>query len=497
MGGGFILRALDICKSYPGVQALADVRLEIERGKVHALVGENGAGKSTLARVLAGMSRPDSGSIEFDGRVVRLRHPHEALRLGISMIHQELLLAPEMTAAENILMGREPVRRGGIWIDRARMNAEAARLLGRLGAAVPPDRKVKFLGVADMQAVEIAKALAHEAGVIIMDEPTSALSAREAESLFGIIGELKRAGVAIVYITHKMEEMFRIADTVTVLRDGRRVGTLPAGELDRDRLIAMMVGRPLATAPAGGGTAKGEVVLEVVGLGRAGRFRDVTFAVRRGEILGIAGLVGAGRTELLRALFGLAPADSGEIRLRGGRVDISSPADALALGIAMVGEDRKLTGLVSTMSVKRNITLSSLDRCCKGPFICPELENRSADGQIRDLGIRAPHRDFNVSFLSGGNQQKVVLAKALLAGPDVLLLDEPTRGIDVAAKAEVHAIVRDLARKGKAIVLVSSELPEVLSLSDRLLVMRQGTVSAELDPRCATQDEVIRQAVPA
>jgi ABC-type sugar transport system ATPase subunit len=492
-----LLRARGLSKSFPGVRALEDVSLEIERGAVHALMGENGAGKSTLSRILAGLAEPEAGTIEFKGVPVRLRHPHEAIRLGISMIHQELLLFPEMTAAENVLMGQEPVRGWGGWLDRPRMNAEAARLLGRLGASIPPARKVKDLGVAERQTVEIAKALAHRADVLIMDEPTSSLSAREAEALFRVIADLKREGAAVLYISHKMEEVFRIADRVTVLRDGRLVGTHPIGELTPDRLIALMVGREIDLSSRRAPVEPGETMLEAVGLGRAGRFRGVSLRARRGEVLGLAGLVGAGRTEVLSALYGLAPADEGEIRVRGARAEIRSPQDALARGIALVGEDRKGLGLVGPMSVRQNITLSALRRYCRGPFVDRAREDAAAEGQIRGLGIRAAARDPGVLTLSGGNQQKVVIAKALLTEPDILLLDEPTRGIDVAAKAEVHAIVADLARRGKAVVMASSELPEVLSLCDRILVMREGAVSAELDPRNATQEDVMRHAVPA
>ena len=492
-----LLRARGLSKSFPGVRALEDVSLEIERGTVHALMGENGAGKSTFSRILAGLAEPDAGRIEFKGVPVRLRHPHEAIRLGISMIHQELLLFPEMTAAENVLIGQEPVRGWGGWLDRPRMNAEAARLLDRLGAAIPPVRKVKDLGVAERQTVEIARALARRADLLVMDEPTSSLSAREAEALFRVIADLKREGVAVLYVSHKMDEIFRIADRVTVLRDGRLVGTHSIGELTAGRLIALMVGRDIDLSSRRAPVEPGETMLEAVDLGRAGRFRGVSLRVRRGEVLGLAGLVGAGRTEVLSALYGLAPADEGEIRVRGARAEIRSPQDALARGIALVGEDRKGLGLVGPMSVRQNITLSALRRYCRGPFVDRAREDAAAEGQIRGLGIRAAARDPGVLTLSGGNQQKVVIAKALLTEPDILLLDEPTRGIDVAAKAEVHAIVADLARRGKAVVMASSELPEVLSLCDRILVMREGAVSAELDPRNVTQEDVMRHAVPA
>lgn len=489
-----LLRARGLSKSYLGVRALSDVSLEIEAGRVHALVGENGAGKSTLARVLTGMTAPDAGVIEFKGHAVRWRHPHEALRRGLSMIHQELLLFPELTVAENILMGREPRR--GPWIDRARQDAEVERILERLGLPIPPGRLVQELSVAERQMVEIARALVHRAEVLFMDEPTSALSAREVEALFGIVGDLRRSGVAVVYVSHRLDEVYRLADRITVLRDGAHVGTYRPDEVPPDRLIALMVGRPLAAAAGGSRAEPGEMVLEVTGLGRTGRFRNVTFQVRRGEVLGLAGLMGAGRTEVLEALFGLVPADGGEIRVRGCPVRISNPRDALRRGIALVGEDRRRTGLVPRMTVRHNLTLASLGRWCRGLFVDRRAEERAAGDQIRGLGIRA-HPDQPVETLSGGHQQKVVIGRSLLAGPEILLLDEPTRGIDVGAKAEIHDLIRQLARKGKAVVLVSSELPEVMSLSDRLLVMREGTVRAELDPRRATPEDVMRHAVPA
>jgi len=490
-----VLQAGNVSKAFPGVQALADVELDVEAGAVHALIGENGAGKSTLARILAGLDQPDSGEIRFLGRAVRLRHPHEALRLGVAMIHQELMPFPALSVAENILMGCEPTRGRVGWIDRGKLFAQARTALQRLGGRISPHRLMADLSVAEMQTVEIAKALVHEARVLIMDEPTSALSAHEAEALFRVITELKSNGVAIVYVSHKLDEVLRLADTVTVLRDGRHVGTRRSRDLDADALIAMMVGRELGLAPERADVAKGETVLAVENLGRAGCFRDVTFEVGRGEVLGIAGLMGAGRTEVLSALFGLAPADAGAIRMHGRAVRIRTPGEALRHGIALVSEDRQNQGLVLEMSVKHNLTLASLGRCCRGPVVSRRRENNVADEQIRTFNIKTSSRDKPLRFLSGGNQQKVMIAKALLAEPDLLLLDEPTRGIDVAAKAEVYAIISGLAQAGKAIVLVSSELPEALGLSDRLLVMRHGSVSAELDPSRTTPEQVMKHAM--
>ena len=492
----YLLQVKDLSKSFPGVQALAGVRLELAAGTVHALMGENGAGKTTLMRILAGLCPPDAGEIRFKGRAIELRSPHDALRMGIAMIHQELLPFPDLAVAENIFMGQEPASRFLGWIDQAALQREATRLLEQLGVSLPPTRKMKHLSVAEMQAVEIAKALAHRAEVLIMDEPTSALSDREAGALFRVIGDLKRRGVAIIYISHKLDEVFRLADTVTVLRDGRHVATHPMGELDETQLIRLMVGRELIPAGARPSRPAGEVVLEVRGLTKAGQFREVHFELRRGEILGLAGLMGAGRTELARALFGLAPADRGEVWLHGRKRRFTSPAQAIARGLAMVTEDRKQEGLVLPMSVQHNLTLSSLGRYCRGGFISRRRENQTAEEQIRSFSIKTPHRQQTVRLLSGGNQQKVVLAKALLTKPEVLILDEPTRGIDLGAKAEIYALIPELARQGLAILMISSELPEILRLSDRILVMRAGTLTAELDPRDTCQEEILRYAMP-
>ena len=492
---GVLLRARNLSRSFPGVRALDGVHLAIEAGKTHAVMGENGAGKSTLMRILAGLDKPDAGEILFEGRPVRLRSPQTALRLGIAMIHQELLPFPEMTVAENIFIGREPASALFGWLDKGSMRREAGRLLGLLGAPFSPVMRMKELSVAGMQMVEIAKALAHEARVIIMDEPTSALSDRETEALFRVIGDLQHRGVAVIFISHKLDEVFRLADAVTVLRDGRHVATCPVGEVTREKLIALMVGRELNTVFPPIPSGIGEVVLSVRGLTKAGCYQDIHLEARRGEILGFAGLMGAGRTELVSAVSGLAPADSGEIRVRGRRVRIASPRDGLANGIAMVTEDRKNEGLVLTLSVKQNLTLASLRACCRGGFIDHRVENRVADERIRALGIKTPGRDEQVYHLSGGNQQKVVIGRALLANPDILILDEPTRGIDIGAKAEVYELIVRLASEGKAILLVSSELPEVMALSHRILVMHEGTITAELDPRRTTPEEVLKHAM--
>ena len=493
----YVLQVKDLSKSFPGVKALDGVRLEVERGTVHALMGENGAGKSTLMRILIGLQPPDAGEIWIKGRRVALRSPHEALQHGIAMIHQELLPFPDLTVAENLFMGHEPVSGPLGWIDRKTLHREATRLLERLGLPVATTRRMKELSVAEMQTVEIAKALAHRAEVIIMDEPTSAISNREVEALFRVIRDLKQQGVAVIYISHKMEEVFQIADTVTVLRDGCHVATSPLGALTQPELIRLMVGRELGTGFTRTPHPPGEEALAVRGLTQPGQFRDITFAVRRGEILGFAGLMGAGRTEVMRALYGLAPAESGEILVDGRPVRIGSPAEAMAHGIAWVSEDRKREGLVLNLPVDQNLTLSSLARFCRGGFIHGAAARAVADEQIRAYSIKTPDRRQPVLHLSGGNQQKVVLAKALLCHPTVLILDEPTRGIDVGAKREIYALMARLAREGLAILMVSSELPEILSLSDRILVMRQGALTAELDSHQTSPEMILKYAMPA
>jgi ABC-type sugar transport system ATPase subunit len=494
--GATVLEAQSISKTFAGVRALANVSLSLRAGEVHALMGENGAGKSTLMKVLAGLHQPDAGEVILGGGRVAIRSPHEAMRLGIAMVHQELMPIPDLTVAENVLLGHEPVSGFPGWIDRRALRAETQRLLALLDANLAVDRRMRELSVAQMQTVEIAKALAFNARVVIMDEPTAAISGREVESLFKVIATLRSRGVAIVYITHRMDEVFRIAQTITVLRDGQSVGTFPASDLDEPRLITLMVGRELNTVFPPIGAVIGDVALSVRDLGRNGAFRNVSFDVRAGEVVGLAGLMGAGRTELVSALFGLAPADCGEIEVHGTPVRIRRPADAIRYGIGMVTEDRKTFGLVPEMSVRQNISLAALNACCRGPLLNHAREAEMVDASMREFAIRAAGSGQAVSRLSGGNQQKVVIARTLLAQPSIVLLDEPTRGIDVGAKIEVYKIIAKLAREGKAVVLVSSDLPEIMSLGNRVLVMRQGIIAAELDPAHTSQEEVLRHAMP-
>ncbi|MBS1857378.1 MAG: sugar ABC transporter ATP-binding protein [Acidobacteria bacterium] len=477
-----LLQLEGISKSFWGIRALDGAGLSVARGEVHALTGENGAGKSTLMKIVAGIERPDSGAIRFTGSAV-------------AMIHQELLPFPEMTVAENICMGAEPANAFG-WLDKSAMHHRAAELLARLGVDVMPGARMGDLSFAEQQSVEISKAVGQQADLLIMDEPTSALSDRECERLFRIIGDLKQRGVAVIYISHRMDEIFRLADTITVMRDGRPVATRPASGFDEATLISLMVGRDFDAALVRQPAQTGEVALEVRKLTREAKFRDITFTLRAGEILGLAGLIGAGRTEIASAIFGLDPAGSGDIVVRGRSVRIGSPADALAQGIAMVTEDRKRYGFVGDMGVRENVTLSSLRRYSAGGFVRRGAEDAAADEQIRALSIRAAGREQQVKYLSGGNQQKVVLARALLSDPAILILDEPTRGVDVGAKAEIYGLIARLARQGKAILLVSSEMNEILALSDRILVIREGAIAAEVTPSRTTPEEILSYAMP-
>ncbi len=476
-------------KAFPGVQALLDVDLDLRAGEVHALVGENGAGKSTLMKIVAGVYRPDGGSVQLAGQPVLNESPRQALERGISMIHQELNLAPNLSVAENVFLGRAPTR-GGL-IDWRRLYANAEALAARLGIELDVRARVEELSVARQQMVEIAKALSLDARVIIMDEPTSALTERETEALFDIIDRLRRQGVAVVYISHRLDEIFRVADRVTVLRDGRLVGTLPIAESTQQQLIGMMVGRELTTLFPKAPLEIGEAVLEVRQLRRDGVLDDINFVLRRREILGLAGLVGAGRTELVRVLFGADRLDGGQILIEGRPVRIRGPRDAIRLGLGFVTEDRKLQGLVMGMTVRENETLASLAQVSRLGFLDLARERALAKRLVDQLGVRTPGVEQEVANLSGGNQQKVVIAKWLATRPRILILDEPTRGIDVAAKAEVHALMSQLARDGVSILMISSELPEILGMSDRILVMRQGRLTGEFTREQASQEAIL------
>ena len=494
-----LLRMEKISKAFPGVQALDTVDFEVAAGEVVALVGENGAGKSTLMKILCGAYHKDSGRILLNGQEVEIDSPHHAQELSISIIYQEFNLTPNQSAAANIFISREPRQRGPgrflNFVDRRRMEQEAQGHLEMVGARVSATSLIRDLSVAEQQMVEVAKALAVNASIIIMDEPTSALGEDEVETLFGIIETLKEQGIAIIFITHRLEEVLRIADRVVILRDGKRVGSMSIGEATPDEIIRMMVGRELLTDMFRKEQAEiGEPLLEVRGLTGRTLVKDVTFTLRRGEILGFAGLVGAGRTETARLLFGADPVESGEILIEGKPVRIHSPVNAVQAGLSLVPEDRGLQGLVLMLPVQENIVLPTLDEHSAAGWVDRRGTRDTAQEYVDKLNIRTPHLQQQAMYLSGGNQQKVVLAKWLASNPKVLIMDEPTRGIDVGAKAEVHALMSQLAQAGMGIIMISSELPEILGMSDRILVMSEGRVAAILDREEATQEKIMAYA---
>ncbi len=500
---GPILQLTGIRKSFDGVRALRGVSFDLREGEVHALVGENGAGKSTLIKVITGAHRPDEGTIVVAGRPIEANDPGLARSLGIAAIYQQPALFPDLTVAENIAFGLEPP---GAWrrVDWRGRADRARDLLNRVGARIDPSTEVRHLAMAEQQLVEIARALGAEARILIMDEPTSSLTDVEVDRLFRVIGDLRGRGVGIIYISHRLDELPRIADRVTALRDGAHVGTRPMAEVDRPALIRMMVGRDLGSVFPKRAVDPGAIALEAEGVGcRASGVRDASFRVRKGEILGLAGLIGSGRTELARILFGLTPADSGTIRVGGRATRIDSPARAVALGIALVPEDRRRHGVIPEMSVAANATLASLGRVSgRSGWLDRRRERTRASALVERLGVKAASIDSAVGDLSGGNQQKVALGRWLEADPAVLILDEPTQGVDVGAKAEIHRWMGELAAGGMAIVMISSELPEILGMSDRIAVMHGGTIAGTLDRPGATPEAILdlalgRRAAPA
>lgn len=489
----FALEAEGISKFFPGVKALDNVSLRVRPGTVHALMGENGAGKSTLMKCLIGMYRPDQGSIKIKGEPVQFRDTMDALRSGISMIHQELNLVPHMTVAENIWLGREPVKFG--FVDHARLNEETQQLVSRLNIRLKADRLVGELSIASQQMVEIAKAVSWNSDIVIMDEPTSALTETEVAHLFTIIRDLREQGKAIVYISHKMDEIFAITDEISVFRDGSWVGSDSTSAFTRQSLITKMVGRELTQLFPKFNNAIGEEVLTVRHLSCQDRFSDVSFGVRRGEILGVAGLVGAGRSEVMESLFGMVPFDSGEILIDGVPVAIDSPSVAIEKGMAFLTEDRKKSGLFLVLSVLENMSIVNMPEYSgKGGFVSHVKMAQDCMDQIRRLNIKTPTMDQIINNLSGGNQQKVLIARWLLAQPKILILDEPTRGIDVGAKAEIYRLISELANRGVAIIMVSSELPEILGMSDRIMVMHGGRITGILDKDEADQETILSLA---
>lgn len=490
-----ILETRNIHKRFPGVHALNDVSIDVFPGEVLAIVGENGAGKSTLMKVLAGAIQPDEGIVRIGGAEVDISSPKRSQELGIGIIFQELSLVDALTVGENIYLGDLPRTKGLRWkVDWKELWSRTEVLLERVGVRVRPQTPVRNLSVAQKQLVEIARALARNVRVLILDEPTSSLTSQETETLFDIIASLRERGVGIIYISHRLEEVFAIAQRVTVLRDGRMVGTVDIDDATHEGLVSMMVGRDLSHLFVRAKESYGPPFLEARGLRRAGVLEDIDFEVRPGEIVGIAGLVGSGRTELIRCLFGADPIDAGQITLGGEPVRIRSPRDAVRLGIGLVPEDRKLQALFLGMAVRENISVPVLSRLGSTPAFPSRARERGLANQfINNLQIRTPTMEQRVAALSGGNQQKVIIARWLATNPRVLFLDEPTRGIDVGAKAEVHGLIAQLAEQGVAIVMVSSELPEILGMSHRVVVMREGRLVANI-PRADATEELIMAA---
>ncbi|MBY5777046.1 sugar ABC transporter ATP-binding protein [Rhizobium leguminosarum] len=490
----YLLSAEGVRKEFPGVVALDDVQFRLKRASVHALMGENGAGKSTLMKILAGIYTPDKGDIRLKGIEIRLKSPLDALENGIAMIHQELNLMPFMTVAENIWIRREPKNRLG-FIDHGVMHRMTEDLFTRLNISIDPDIEVRFLSVANRQMVEIAKAVSYNSDVLIMDEPTSALTEREVEHLFSIIRDLRAQGIGIVYITHKMNELFEIADEFSVFRDGRYIGTHASTDVTRDDIIRMMVGREITQMFPKEEVPIGEVVLSVKDLCLKGVFNNVSFEVRAGEILGVAGLVGSGRSNVAETLFGVTPASSGSVELYGKPVTITSPTEAIRNRMAFLTEDRKDTGCLLILDILENMQIAVLqDRYVKGGFVQQGAIEASCEDMAKKLRVKTPNLYERVENLSGGNQQKVLIGRWLLTNPRILILDEPTRGIDVGAKAEIHRLVTEMARDGVAVVMISSEMPEVLGMSDRIMVMHEGRVTGFLNRDEATQIKVMELA---
>jgi rhamnose transport system ATP-binding protein len=490
-----LLQAKSITKTFAGVKALKGVSFDLVEGEVHALVGENGAGKSTLIKIMSGAVKADSGTLFVSGRPVTHNDPATARSLGIAVIYQQPALFPHLTVSENIALALET---GSLWrrVNWKRRRAQAAELLNRIGASIDPDRLVSTLSMPEQQLVEIAKAIGADAKILIMDEPTASLTDREVSNLFGVIDVLRSRGVGIIYISHRLEEISSIADRITVLRDGESVGTERKEEVDRSQLINMIVGRELSAVFPKREVPKGDVVLELHNVeNRDCGLHDISISVRAGEILGLAGLVGAGRTELAETVFGLMPMDRGEIFLRGDRVRISSPSDAIRSGIAYLPEDRRQHGVILDMPISANTSLATLKDVSRAGLIDAAGETQLAESYVARLSIKAPSVDDDLQTLSGGNQQKVALARWLATRPAVLILDEPTQGVDVGSKSEIHGLMVELAERGVGIIMISSELPEILGMSDRIAVMHAGSITGILSRKEATQQNILALAL--
>ena len=490
--GNPFLQMTGISKRFHGVQALQKVDFSAELGQVTALVGENGAGKSTLMKILAGIHKRDEGEILLGGNPARIDSPIAAMQQGISVIHQELNVLPNLSIAENIFVGRE--KKKGMFVDKQYYREKTTELLRQVDLNVDPDTQTRYLSTAQKQMVEILRAISSEAKIVVMDEPTSSLTKRETDVLFNIIRTLKKNNVGIIYISHRMDEILELADRVVVFRDGRRVGALTREEMTEGKIINMMVGRELHEIFAKRPAPIGDVVLEAKGLS-VGYVRDVSFKVRAGEILGFSGLVGAGRSETMQLIFGVDKADAGEVWLEGKKLDIKCSGDAIDAGIALVPEDRKEQALILGMDIRENMSLAILKKLRNGLFVDGGKQTDMAEKYVKELRVATPSIKQTVKNLSGGNQQKVVIAKWLASKPKVLILDEPTRGIDVGAKQEIYSLMSDLANQGIAIIMVSSELPEVLGMSDRIVVMHEGRVKGELTREEATQERIMQMAI--
>lgn len=500
MSSEYILQMKNCRKEFPGVVALNDVSLYLKRGEVHALIGENGAGKSTIMKILAGIHTLDGGEIILNDEVFVAKNPIDALKKGISMIHQELDLIPDMTVQENIFAGQEETGKFGI-VKKKKLIMRTQELLDDLKLDIRPTQYVRELSVAQMQMVAIVKATAFDADIIIMDEPTSAITEREVDKLFDVIRHLKKQNKAIVYISHKMDEIFQICDVTTVMRDGELIGTKSIKDTNNDDLVQMMVGRDLSNMYIKNERKEksfdtNEILLEVKGLTRVGEFEDINFYVKRGEILGVSGLMGAGRTEVMETIFGLRKPDAGEIKILGEKVKINKAKKAINHGMAFVTEDRKTYGLNLVGSVKTNITLTYMNSILRNKLILNfAKENNVVDEKIKELNIKTSSRETIVGTLSGGNQQKVIIAKWLLGNPDILIMDEPTRGIDVGAKSEIYKIIDNLAHQGKSVIIISSELPELCGMCDRAIVMHEGRITGEFDRKDFSQENIMSCAI--
>ncbi|MGJ9384784.1 sugar ABC transporter ATP-binding protein [Salipaludibacillus sp. CF4.18] len=494
MSNDYILELENVTKEFPGVKALDNVQLKVKKGTVHALMGENGAGKSTLMKVIIGMHSADKGRVIFDGKEVNFKNITDSLDVGISMIHQELSPIPEMTVAENIFLGREPTYNKSGIINERKLKKMTSDLLEELGINMSPSLKMGDISIAKTQMVEIAKAVSFNSKLVIMDEPTSAITDKEVGQLFKIIRSLTKKGVGVIYITHKMSELYEIADDISVFRDGQYVGSGTAEEMDRDKLIKLMVGRELNQVFNKPKVDIQEVALSVRKLTKSEFFRDVSFEVRKGEILGFAGLMGAGRTEVMETIFGIRSAEAGEVYIHGKKSNIKSPVDAVNNSLGFLTEDRKLTGLFLPLDVRENMITVNIDTYLSMGLLNSKRINEDCARQRKALNIKTPNLDQIVENLSGGNQQKVLLARWLLRNPDILFLDEPTRGIDVGAKAEFYNIIFKLAQEGKAIVVVSSEMAEIKGLCDRIVVMHEGKITAQLSNEEADQETIMQYA---